>query len=161
MPDTCSVLAHLQSEMEDMTVLLKDLVRMETPSTDPASQEPIKARLKSEFEALEFRVRTIPGRRSGGHIFAGPRERKRNQPLQLMLGHCDTVWPLGLFFWGTVWTLGGWCELRNSFRNFRLDRMQRVEQSGEHYPLVEGRSLNDMIQEFCEPQEEANEHATL
>ena len=95
MPDTCGVLAHLQSEMEVMTVLLKDLVRMETPSTDPASQEPIKARLKSEFEALEFRVRTIPGRRSGGHIFASPRERNRNQPLQLMLGHCDTVWPLG------------------------------------------------------------------
>jgi predicted DNA-binding transcriptional regulator YafY len=32
--------------------------------------------------------------------------------------------PLGLFFWGRVWTLAGWCELRNDFRSFRLDRME-------------------------------------
>ena len=35
-----------------------------------------------------------------------------------------TVWPLGLFFWGTVWTIGAWCELRQGFRVFRLDRIQ-------------------------------------
>ena len=65
-----------------------------------------------------------------------------------------TVWPLGLFFWGTVWTLGGWCELRNSFRNFRLDRMSAVEQSNKLYPLVEGRTHNDMIKKFTECDEE-------
>src|SRR6266403_1496530 len=27
------------------------------------------------------------------------------------------VWPLGLFYWGAVWTVGGWCELRDGFRN--------------------------------------------
>ena len=70
-----------------------------------------------------------------------------------------TVWPLGLFFWGTVWTLGGWCELRNSFRNFRLDRMLMVEQQDEQYPLLEGRRLNDMIREFCEHEEEAENAA--
>lgn len=71
-----------------------------------------------------------------------------------------TVWPLGLFFWGTVWTLGGWCELRDSFRNFRLDRMSAVEQSNKLYPLVEGRTLNDMIKEFTECDEE-QEHAAV
>ncbi|MBS1213054.1 MAG: DNA-binding transcriptional regulator, partial [Proteobacteria bacterium] len=34
--------------------------------------------------------------------------------------------PLGLCFWGNVWSLAGWCELRQDFRNFRLDRMQTV-----------------------------------
>jgi predicted DNA-binding transcriptional regulator YafY len=34
-----------------------------------------------------------------------------------------TVRPLGLFFWSGVWTLVGWCELRDGFRTFRLDRM--------------------------------------
>src|SRR5690348_4589208 len=33
-----------------------------------------------------------------------------------------TVRPLGVFFWGRTWTLAAWCELRNDFRNFRLDR---------------------------------------
>src|SRR5215470_13517120 len=33
-----------------------------------------------------------------------------------------TVRPLGIFFWGRTWTLAAWCELRQDFRNFRLDR---------------------------------------
>lgn len=34
-----------------------------------------------------------------------------------------TIEPLGLFFWGKTWTLGAWCELRQDFRTFRLDRI--------------------------------------
>jgi predicted DNA-binding transcriptional regulator YafY len=37
------------------------------------------------------------------------------------------VEPLCLAFWGQAWTLGGWCRLREGFRNFRLDRMAGVE----------------------------------
>lgn len=36
------------------------------------------------------------------------------------------VWPLGLFFWGKVWTLIAWCELRNAHRQFRLDRIETI-----------------------------------
>ena len=38
-----------------------------------------------------------------------------------------TVRPLGCFYWGKVWTLGAWCESRNAFRSFRLDRMEQVQ----------------------------------
>lgn len=31
--------------------------------------------------------------------------------------------PLGLFYWGAKWTIGAWCDLRQDFRTFRLDRM--------------------------------------
>ncbi len=56
-----------------------------------------------------------------------------------------TVWPLGLFFWGNSWTLGAWCELRGDFRNFRLDRIDRLKILGEHYPRQRGRTLEDLI----------------
>lgn len=36
------------------------------------------------------------------------------------------VRPLGLYFWGPSWSLGAWCELREDFRNFRLDRVERM-----------------------------------
>jgi predicted DNA-binding transcriptional regulator YafY len=36
------------------------------------------------------------------------------------------VRPLGLYFWGGVWTLASWCEMRNDFRNFRVDRMSEL-----------------------------------
>ena len=36
------------------------------------------------------------------------------------------VRPLGCFFWGKVWTMVAWCESRNDFRNFRIDRIESV-----------------------------------
>ena len=53
--------------------------------------------------------------------------------------------PLGLFFWGNTWTLTGWCELRDSFRNFRLDRMQNLQCLDEVYVEHTGQSLDDFI----------------
>lgn len=35
--------------------------------------------------------------------------------------------PLCLAFWGAVWTLGAWCELREDFRTFRVDRLGELE----------------------------------
>lgn len=60
-------------------------------------------------------------------------------------GSQRTVWPLGLFFWGNVWTLGAWCELRESFRSFRLDRIKSLVQNDEVYPALQGRTLDDLI----------------
>lgn len=56
-----------------------------------------------------------------------------------------TIWPLGLFFWGTVWTLGAWCELRHAFRNFRLDRIEALRVCEARYPHEPGKTLEDMI----------------
>jgi predicted DNA-binding transcriptional regulator YafY len=59
------------------------------------------------------------------------------------------VHPLGLFYWGKVWTLVAWCELRNSFRHFRLDRMSNIANLEDRYESVEGRTLQDFLAQ-CE-----------
>ena len=48
--------------------------------------------------------------------------------------------PLGLWFWGKVWTLVGWCELREDFRVFRVDRITRMEE-GARFASERGRDL--------------------
>ena len=52
--------------------------------------------------------------------------------------------PLGLYFWGNVWTLVAWCELRNDFRNFRLDRMSAIAPGAVFEPQP-GRKLEDFL----------------
>ena len=37
-----------------------------------------------------------------------------------------TIRPLSLLFFGPVWLVLGWCEMRKDFRNFRLDRMAEL-----------------------------------
>lgn len=53
--------------------------------------------------------------------------------------------PLGLFFWGSVWTLVGWCELRGDFRNFRLDRILSLQAENQTFTDDDGQSLQDFI----------------
>lgn len=54
--------------------------------------------------------------------------------------------PLGLFFWGKVWTLVAWCELREDFRNFRVDRMAAIRE-GEVYREERDKSLRAFYDE--------------
>lgn len=55
------------------------------------------------------------------------------------------VCPLGLYFWGSVWTLGAWCELRHDFRNFRLDRIQDVSILDDAFAYESPTTLDDFI----------------
>ncbi|OFX12597.1 MAG: transcriptional regulator [Alphaproteobacteria bacterium RIFOXYD12_FULL_60_8] len=56
-----------------------------------------------------------------------------------------TVWPLAMTFFGPVWLLLGWCELRNDFRSFRLDRI-RSATPGDAFKDETGRTLRDFMQ---------------
>lgn len=44
------------------------------------------------------------------------------------------VWPIALGFFDAVRVLACWCELRQAFRHFRIDRMQRVTISEQSCP---------------------------
>jgi predicted DNA-binding transcriptional regulator YafY len=53
------------------------------------------------------------------------------------------VRPLALFFWGSVWSLTAWCELREDFRSFRLDRMRELKPLPDRFRDEPGRTLDD------------------
>lgn len=56
-----------------------------------------------------------------------------------------TVCPLGLSFMGHAWLLTGWCELRDSFRNFRVDRMVALEELAEGFVPEPGKRFEDYL----------------
>ncbi|MAS14545.1 MAG: DNA-binding transcriptional regulator [Nitratireductor sp.] len=53
------------------------------------------------------------------------------------------VRPLGLWFWGKVWTLVAWCELRGDFRTFRIDRIATMTLAGRTFRPERGKQLAD------------------
>ncbi len=57
-----------------------------------------------------------------------------------------TVFPLGLFYWGGKWTLGCWCELRGDYRDFRVDRISRLELCDHEGAMPEGVSLSAYVE---------------
>lgn len=55
------------------------------------------------------------------------------------------VRPLALAFFGPVWLLTSWCETREDFRNFRLDRMDRMTVTDQKFRDEKGKTLRDYL----------------
>ncbi|MCK5678465.1 MAG: M20 family metallopeptidase [Flavobacteriaceae bacterium] len=86
------IVNYLKENQESMILFLKKLVEAESPSTDANSQVKVINLLKSALEELNFYVLQMPGKKTGGFILARPLKRLKNNPIQFLLGHCDTVW---------------------------------------------------------------------
>jgi predicted DNA-binding transcriptional regulator YafY len=61
------------------------------------------------------------------------------------------VRPLGCFFWGKVWTLAAWCETRQAFRSFRIDRMDTVQTQEGTFRDEAGKTLADFLRHARAP----------
>jgi glutamate carboxypeptidase len=72
-----------------MLALLEEIVAIESPSHDPSGIERVATRLAPEFASLGLRpeLASVPG--------SGPLFRAGTVGGVLLLGHLDTVWPLG------------------------------------------------------------------
>ncbi|HVF60998.1 MAG TPA: M20 family metallopeptidase [Thermoanaerobaculia bacterium] len=90
-----ALLDRLRARQGEMVELLRRLAVAESPSHVPAAQEPVFALLEETLAPAGYRVRRLPGKASGGQLYASPARRPRARRAQLLLGHCDTVWPLG------------------------------------------------------------------
>jgi predicted DNA-binding transcriptional regulator YafY len=53
--------------------------------------------------------------------------------------------PMALLFWGNVWTLVAWCELRVDFRSFRVDRFQTIQVLEEVFVPERGQRYEDFL----------------
>jgi len=93
------------------------------PALDPATS----ARLTAMREATEARRKL----RLGYLDLGGARSER-------------TVRPLACLFWGPVWTLAAWCELRQDFRSFRVDRVETLDVLDEGFRDEAGKTLADM-----------------
>jgi len=56
-----------------------------------------------------------------------------------------TIEPLGLYFWGKVWTLVAWCQMRDDFRSFRIDRIGELKTTDQTFPHTKGKTLTDYL----------------
>jgi predicted DNA-binding transcriptional regulator YafY len=56
-----------------------------------------------------------------------------------------TARPLCCYHWEAVWTLAAWCEQRDAFRSFRLDRMRTLDVLDEVFRDEPGRTLPDFM----------------
>ena len=108
-----------------------------------AARQVVRVRVAGVADRLDQRL--------AGHAIAGRQRvqfRYRDAGAQ---GSQRTVRPLGCFFWGQVWTLGAWCELRQDFRSFRLDRIDALATQDSRFRHEPGRGLADYLRHAGAP----------
>ncbi len=106
-----AVLDAVRAQRDDLLEFIGRLARCESPSSDPVAQGPVFDVLEEALGEVGFKTMRFAGVSSGGQLLAAPQGRDfggieldvdrpvvdagARPPLQLLLGHCDTVWAHG------------------------------------------------------------------
>lgn len=121
----------------------------------------LPANLKQSLKSQEILVPAF-------HVFSGVADLmpgirhaiKKQNKINLYYRRADSerseriIWPLGLFFWGKVWTAVAWCEIRNDFRQFRIDRIEQYDVLDEVFVTKENQTLNHYLLQVCRDENE-------
>lgn len=89
------ILDFLVARQAEMVGLLSQCASLESPSAVPQTQDPVFELLSAELAAIDYRCKRFNGQQSGGQLLAVPGSELEASPRQLLIGHCDTVWPVG------------------------------------------------------------------
>ena len=84
-------LARARARTDEMVALLRELVEIESPSTDAASVSAMAARVAEALAPLGLAVERLPAANAGPVL----RARWPGPDPVMLLGHLDTVWPIG------------------------------------------------------------------
>jgi len=89
------VLKHVLGYEDLFKSLLRDLVVAESPSSEPAVHGRTRHVFMSALSELGYHVAETGPADGPRHVYARPEIRSKNAATQLIIGHYDTVWPVG------------------------------------------------------------------
>lgn len=90
-----TVLDYVHTQKHVLTDLIRDLVEAESPSSHPETHDDVRRILRLALASVGYESRETVGGDKPRHVYARPAERRRGCLSQLVVGHYDTVWPVG------------------------------------------------------------------
>ncbi len=93
--DALSTIDWVHGRREEFADTLRAMAEVESPTDRPETQSDVHALLEPAFRDLGFEVRRVRARTTGDHFLARRPRHSRRRKRQLLMGHTDTVWPLG------------------------------------------------------------------
>ena len=86
---------YVQEQGDLLIDLLRVLVEAESPSSHPGLHEHMRHAYMAMLDDHDYAAREAGLPDGPRHVYARPRTRARGSPMQLVVGHYDTVWPIG------------------------------------------------------------------
>jgi len=89
------ILDFVRSQRAQLIDVLGRLVAAESPSSHPETHDSARLVLCSALHDRDYETRLVSHGSAERHIYARPQMRRKTVPSQLIIGHYDTVWPIG------------------------------------------------------------------
>jgi glutamate carboxypeptidase len=93
--DASRVLDYVHGQKSSLVTLIHNLVDAESPSAHPETHDEVRRVLRVALAEAGYESRETGFADGPQHVFAKPANRPRGRPIQLLVGHYDTVWPIG------------------------------------------------------------------
>ena len=93
--DSTKVLEYIRGQEAALINLIRDLVEAESPSAHPETHDEVRRVLRLALAGVGYDSRETGVPDKPRHVFARPADRARGRLSQLLVGHYDTVWPVG------------------------------------------------------------------
>src|SRR5436190_8326703 len=93
-PEPAEQLRYFKRQQSQIVETIKQLVEIETPSDVKQAVDRLGAVLASRFAELGGRIRFHPAEKFGNHLQIDFGSQRSGKPA-LILGHMDTVYPVG------------------------------------------------------------------
>lgn len=94
-PTASRVLSYVNDRSRQFIELTRALVNAESPSAQPECHDDVRRVLRLALADVGYDSRESGHSNTPRHVFAVPADRPKGSPSQLLLGHYDTVWPVG------------------------------------------------------------------
>lgn len=89
------ILGYMHEQESELIRITRALVEAESPSAEPESHDEVRRVLRLALADVGYHSRESGAPDRPRHVFAVPASRARGRASQLLLGHYDTVWPIG------------------------------------------------------------------
>lgn len=89
------ILEYVNDKSSAFIELTRSLVEAESPSAQPECHDEVRRVLRLALAEVGYDSRESGHANTPRHVFAVPVGRKKGEASQLLLGHYDTVWPVG------------------------------------------------------------------
>lgn len=94
-PTASRILSYVNDQSQRFIDLTRDLVNAESPSAQPECHDEVRRVLRLALADVGYDSRESGHSNTPRHVFAVPSDREKGGASQLLLGHYDTVWPVG------------------------------------------------------------------
>lgn len=130
-----SIRKHYSSALQKVKAVLRGTQKDSVEALLPSIRIQVPERLRNDYEYLSLLQQCIAGKTVVALCYLDVKQQPTDRCIE----------PIGLLFYAFSWHLIAWCQLRQDYRDFKVERITAVRNTGRAFTQNEHLSLDEYI----------------